>query len=95
MTIFFTRKVALSALLASLLGFGAAQSVSGHDCPDLNNDNMVNVIDLLAVINAWGPCPEEPAPCPENITDSQTGNSIVNVADLLEVIENWGQCPPP
>lgn len=25
--------------------------------PDVNHDNTVNVSDLLAIINAWGPCP--------------------------------------
>lgn len=50
------------------------------------NDGVVNVSDLLAVINAWGPCS---GACPADIT----GDGQVNVSDLLAVINNWGPCP--
>ncbi len=55
-------------------------------CPtDTNHDGQTNVTDLLAVINAWGPC----AGCPADINhDNQ-----VNVSDLLAVINGWGPCP--
>jgi len=67
------------------------------DClPDISpnpggGDGVVNVNDLLAVINAWGPCPAPPAPgtCLPDIT----GDGIVNVNDLLAVINAWGPCP--
>jgi hypothetical protein len=45
----------------------------------------VNVADLLAVIAAWGPCPN-PLTCPADLNVS----GQVDVADLLEVITNWG-----
>jgi hypothetical protein len=52
-------------------------------CPaDITGDCVANVDDLLAVINAWGPC----AGCAADVT----GNGIVDVDDLLEVINNWG-----
>lgn len=55
-------------------------------CPsDLNGDGQTNVVDLLAVINAWGPC----AGCAADITD----DGVVNVNDLLEIINAWGACP--
>jgi choice-of-anchor B domain-containing protein len=53
---------------------------------DINGDGFVNVIDLLAVINAWGPCPAPPAACPADVTN----DGFVNVSDLLFVISNWG-----
>ena len=59
---------------------------------DVNRDGIVNVIDLLAIINAWGPCPlppEPPAlpiPCDADVTNDNS----VNVADLLLIINNWG-----
>jgi hypothetical protein len=55
--------------------------------PDLNGDGAVNVDDLLAVINAWGPC-QGPSGghCPPDL-DS---NGVVNVDDLLRVINEWG-----
>jgi len=54
---------------------------------DANGDCIVNVDDLLAVINAWGPCPNCPATfCPADLT----GDCTVNVDDLLNVINHWG-----
>ena len=49
---------------------------------DVTGDDIVNANDLLAVINAWGPC----APCPADLTD----DGQVNVNDLLAVINGWG-----
>ena len=54
-------------------------------------NNIVNVDDLLAVINAWGPC-ADPNNCPADIAPPG-GNDIVNVDDLLGVINAWGPCP--
>ena len=48
---------------------------------DVNGDGVVNVIDLLAVLAAWGPC----GGCPEDID----GNGVVNINDLLAVLSNW------
>jgi hypothetical protein len=54
-------------------------------CPaDINSNGTVNIDDLLAVINAWGPC----AGCPADINQ----NGVVNIDDLLAVINAWGQC---
>jgi len=54
-------------------------------CPaDINQDGVVDVLDLLAVLNAWGDCPG----CPEDIT----GDGVVDVLDLLEVLGSWGPC---
>ncbi len=57
---------------------------------DINGDGHVNVIDLLAVIQNWGPCPNPHNPCPADIAPPPNGNGSVNVADLLMVINNWG-----
>ena len=58
----------------------------GDSCPpDANNDGVVNIVDLLEVISAWGPCPG---------CDADTnGDDVVNILDLLEVISGWGPCP--
>jgi hypothetical protein len=55
-------------------------------------DGVVNVNDLLAVINSWGPCPTLPNPCPADIAPAG-GDGAVNVNDLLAVINAWGVCP--
>ncbi len=48
---------------------------------DVDGSGVVDVSDLLAVINAWGPC----SSCPEDLDQSGT----VDVSDLLIVIANW------
>lgn len=53
---------------------------------DVNDDGSVNVADLLAVINGWGPCPVPTTPCSADLN----GDGVVNVTDLLLVINNWG-----
>ena len=57
---------------------------------DVNSDGIVNVIDLLAVLNAWGACPASLQPCPADIAPPPSGDGQVNVLDLLMVINNWG-----
>jgi hypothetical protein len=54
------------------------------DCPaDVNGDGAVDVLDLLAVLAAWGN-----AGGPEDVN----GDGAVNVLDLLEVLSAWGPC---
>ncbi len=48
---------------------------------DINGDGVVDVVDLLAVLAAWGPCPD----CPEDLD----GNGVVDVLDLLILLGNW------
>jgi hypothetical protein len=63
-------------------------------CPaDIVDSNSVDVDDLLAVINAWGPCPAPPNECPANIATAGKGPEAVDVNDLLAVINAWGACP--
>ena len=52
---------------------------------DINDDGLVDVTDLLAVIAAWGECKG----CQEDID----GDGDVDVSDVLAVIANWGGCP--
>jgi len=64
---------------------------SAPPCPaDINGNQVVNVDDLLAVINGWGPC-ANPNNCPADIAPAG-GNDVVNVDDLLAVINAWGDC---
>ena len=53
---------------------------------DANDDGVVDVQDLLAVILEWGPCSEG---CTADFDDS----GAVTVEDLLTVILAWGVCP--
>lgn len=47
-------------------GYGGAAYAQGPPCPsDIappGGDGHVNVLDLLAIISDWGPCPKDPPP---------------------------------
>ncbi len=54
-------------------------------CPgDIDADGVVDVLDLLAVLAAWGQ-----SDVPEDIN----GDGMVDVLDLLEILSAWGPCP--
>jgi hypothetical protein len=53
---------------------------------DLNNDGMVGITDLLALLAAWGPCPAPPAACAADLNL----DGSVGVGDLLLMLANWG-----
>ncbi len=56
-------------------------------CPaDTNDDGIVDVADLLAVLADWGDC--DPA-CDADTND----DGMVDVTDLLAVLADWGLCP--
>lgn len=63
---------------------------------DITTDGEVNVLDLLAVIGEWGPCPNpQKYVCRADIKcpTQCDGDGVVNVIDLLAVISGWGPCP--
>jgi hypothetical protein len=53
---------------------------------DVNNDGIVDTIDFLALLQAWGPCP---APCPPICAADVDGDCLVDVTDFLELLEHW------
>ncbi|MHC5028096.1 MAG: hypothetical protein ACYTGR_15190, partial [Planctomycetota bacterium] len=54
---------------------------------DTNDDQVVDVVDMLAIITSWGQCS---APC---AGDTNT-DGVVDITDLVSVISAWGACPP-
>ncbi len=50
---------------------------------DVNADGVVNVVDLLALLGAWGPCAP---PCPADLD----GDGAVGDTDFLLLLANWG-----
>jgi len=52
--------------------------------PDVNDDLVVDVLDLLGILGAWGPCDH----CAEDVNC----DLVVDVLDLLEVLGAWGPC---
>jgi FG-GAP-like repeat/Dockerin type I domain len=57
---------------------------------DVNCDGVVNIDDLLAIINAWGPC-ANPGNCAADVAPAGiSGDGVINIDDLLFVINHWG-----
>lgn len=52
---------------------------------DLNGDNVVDGLDLLILLSAWGEC-SDPDECPADIN----GDGWVDGLDLLILLSNWG-----
>jgi hypothetical protein len=53
-------------------------------CPsDLNGDDTVSVLDLLAMLAAWGS---------DDADADINGDGVVNVSDLLILLADWGPC---
>ncbi len=48
---------------------------------DINRDGVVDVLDLIAIITSWGPCPG----CAADVD----GSGTVDVLDLIAVITGW------
>jgi hypothetical protein len=65
---------------------GAFETQADEPCSaDTNDDGVVDVSDLLAMLGAWGPCAPS---CPEDLD----GSGDVSVDDLLVLLAAWGPC---
>ena len=65
---------------------GATVHVAGTSCPaDLDHDDSVGILDLLALLAAWGTNPGGPP--------DFDGDGTVGILDLLMLLANWGPCP--
>ena len=63
----------------------------GEPSPDLNDDGVVDVFDLLLLLEQWGSCPsstdgESDPVCPADLNQ----DGAVDVFDLLLLLESWG-----
>jgi acetyl esterase/lipase len=52
---------------------------------DLDRDGVVGVVDLLAMLQDWGSCPDLPVDCPADID----GSGYVSTDDLLTLLAAW------
>ncbi len=53
----------------------------------MTGNGVVDVGDFLALLAAWGPCPD---PCPPSCPADFDDNCEVNVNDFLILLANWG-----
>jgi hypothetical protein len=80
-------RVELGGTLAHGGGYGLddLELCRGVCRADLDGDGEVGVLDLIAVLAAWGQC----AGCVPDID----GDGTVGLSDLLAVLAAWGECP--
>jgi hypothetical protein len=57
---------------------------------DVNQDGVVDLLDLLLVLGAWGPAPP---PCPPHIPADVNADCTVDALDMLAVLTAWGPLP--
>ena len=53
---------------------------------DVDGDGVVGILDFLALLGAWGPCPD---PCPPSCAADFDQDCAVGVTDLLILLGNW------
>jgi predicted outer membrane repeat protein len=63
-----------------------AYEFQGRSC-DLDGDGVVGITDFLALLAAWGACPD---PCPPACTADFDGDCTVGVTDFLLLLGEWG-----
>jgi len=54
---------------------------------DLDGDGVVGLLDFLALLAVWGPCP---GPCPPSCPADLDGDCNVGITDFLLLLANWG-----
>ena len=54
---------------------------------DLDGDGSVGILDFLALLAAWGPCPGS---CPPSCPGDLDGDCSVGITDFLALLANWG-----
>jgi hypothetical protein len=75
-------------IVAAAVDMGAYEVQQGSACAaDLSGDGMVNVVDLIALMDAWGACDACQA-CPADLS----GDCTVTTVDLAALIGAWGAC---
>ncbi|MBT8486259.1 MAG: hypothetical protein HKO59_17445 [Phycisphaerales bacterium] len=52
---------------------------------DVTGDGVVDFVDLVTLLAAWGRCPAPPETCAADLD----GSGVVNFTDLLLVLANW------
>ncbi len=63
-----------------------AYRTPGPPCPaDLDDDGLVGITDLIALLSAWGSDPGGPP--------DLDGDGVVGITDLIALLAAWGPCP--
>ena len=77
---------------------GTSTDHNGNNIPDecdcvcdINQDGVIGIEDLLALLAAWGPCDEEcPPTCPADVDF----DCVVGITDLVVLLSGYScECP--
>ena len=52
---------------------------------DIDHDGVGGIGDFLALLAAWGPCPDPPAGCPADLDN----DTVVGIVDFLLLLSLW------
>jgi hypothetical protein len=75
------------ALIDELADVVILQLNDGTGIPgDLNGDEVVNILDFLLLLGAWGPC----SACPPFCAGDINFDCNVGINDFLIMLSNWG-----
>ncbi len=74
-----------SVLEAGVDGVRVGTLVCDVPCLDITGDGIVDTLDFLDLLAAWGPNPGHPA--------DFDGNGVVDTVDFLALLSAWGPCP--
>ena len=68
--------------------FAVAGTCSGRSSGDSNFDGVVNLIDILGLIEFWGPCDPSNAEC---VAVDFNADGIINLQDLIVIFNRWSK----
>lgn len=54
---------------------------------DIDQNGVVDILDLLEVLNFWGPCEFGPCTSADLVRDE-----VIDILDMLAVLDEWGDC---
>jgi len=78
---FVSQDASLVVKAHDYIPYEATITVESDITGDVNGDGLVNMVDLLLLLVAWGESPGDPA--------DLNGDGVVNVQDLLILLSNW------
>jgi hypothetical protein len=70
----------------AVTGYDFGEVTGPRECPDLNGDGIVSIVDFLQLLGVWGPC--EPGCFGDLDSDGNVG-----ILDFLLLLAGWGPCP--
>ena len=82
----------VSVDVTTFTGTGSLANAFTYEAPpcpaDLNGDGVVNSLDMVILLNAFGNCPPSPTSCPADLN----ADGFVNALDVIILSNAYGDC---